>query len=66
MYEKGQGMAQDYNEAVKWFRLAAEQGYAGGQANLGTMYGEGKGVPLHNAEIDLRLGYLLRRSQGTT
>ena len=26
MYEFGQGVSQDYAEAVKWYRLAAEQG----------------------------------------
>ena len=25
MYQKGHGVLQDYEEAVKWFRLAAEQ-----------------------------------------
>ena len=28
MYEKGRGVRQDYAEAVKWFRQAAEQGHA--------------------------------------
>ena len=27
-YEYGQGVEQDYDEAVKWFRLSAEQGVA--------------------------------------
>ena len=27
MFSKGQGVAQDSTEAVKWFRLAAQQGY---------------------------------------
>jgi len=26
MYGNGQGVIQDYAEAVKWYRLAAEQG----------------------------------------
>ena len=30
--------------AVKWFKLAAEQGYADAQSNMGAMYGMGKGV----------------------
>ena len=30
--------------AVKWYRLAAEQGNANAQGNLGAMYGIGKGV----------------------
>ena len=33
-----------YAEAVKWDRLAAQQGHAEAQFNLGTMYGSGRGV----------------------
>jgi len=29
---------------VKWYRLAAEQGHASAQGNLGVMYGTGQGV----------------------
>jgi hypothetical protein len=35
---------QDYKTAVKWYRLAAEQGYADAQVNLGVMYTLGQGV----------------------
>ena len=45
MYGEGQGVPQDYAEALKWFRLAADQGEAIAQYNLGLMYGEGQGVP---------------------
>ena len=44
MYDKGKGVTQDYQEALKWYRLAAEQGYATAQNNLGVMYVMGKGV----------------------
>ncbi len=44
MYEKGQGVPQNDKTAVKWYRLAAEQGHAGAQFNLGVMYGLGNGV----------------------
>ena len=44
MYDSGDGVLQDYAEAVKWFRLAAEQGNASAQNNLGTMYEVGNGV----------------------
>ena len=27
-YQNGQGVPQDYHEAIKWFRRAAEQGHA--------------------------------------
>ncbi len=45
MYERGQGVPQDYAEAVKWLRKAAEQGHAKAQFNLGLMYRKGQGVP---------------------
>jgi TPR repeat protein len=35
---------------VKWFRLAAEQGYVGTQYILGRMYDDGDGVPKNDAE----------------
>ena len=40
----------DYAEAVKWYRMAAEQGHAVAQHNLGFMYAEGQGVPQDYAE----------------
>ncbi len=45
MYGRGQGVPQDYAEAVKWFRKAAEQGNAHAQTSLGFMYSKGRGVP---------------------
>ena len=45
MYDKGQGVPQDYVQAVKWYRMAAEQGLAYAQFNLGFMYSKGQGVP---------------------
>jgi TPR repeat protein len=45
MYDTGQGVPQDYQEAERWYRLAAEQGHAKAQYNLGVMYTNGKGVP---------------------
>ena len=41
----GQGVPQDYAAAVKWNRLAAEQGDAEAQHNLGVSYHRGEGVP---------------------
>ena len=35
----------DYVQASKWYRLAADQGYAYAQSNLGFMYHNGQGVP---------------------
>jgi uncharacterized protein len=39
---------EDDAEAVKWYRKAAEQGYANAQFNLGLMYLNGEGVPEDN------------------
>jgi TPR repeat protein len=40
-----EGAPQDEKEAVRWFRLAAEQKNASAQFNLGVMYYTGEGVP---------------------
>ena len=50
VYYEGNGVTQDYEQAVKWTRLAAEQGYADAQYNLGVMYTKGQGVPQDNKE----------------
>jgi uncharacterized protein len=45
LYSNGRGVPEDDVEAVKWFRLAAEQGLDLAQTNLGRMYDKGTGVP---------------------
>ena len=46
MYDEGEGVPEDDKQAVKWYRLAAEQGHhAKAQYNLGVMYANGHGVP---------------------
>ena len=45
MYENGKEVSQDYAEAAKWYRKAAEQGNSDAQFKLGVMYDNGKGVP---------------------
>ena len=45
MHSRGTGVPQNYIEAVKWFRLAADQKPPKAQYSLGMMYFEGKGVP---------------------
>jgi TPR repeat protein len=58
MYANGQGVAQDYAEAVKWYRLAAKQKHTKSELNLGTMYAVGQGVAkdLVRAHMWLSLG----------
>ena len=45
MYEQGEGAPQNYAEAAKWYRKAAEQGNATAQESLGSLYEQGQGVP---------------------
>ena len=45
MYARGEGVPEDDAEAVRWYRLAAEQGLAAAQLNLGGSYANGEGVP---------------------
>ena len=47
MYANGEGVPEDDAEAVRWYRMAADQGHAKAQYNLGLMYYEGKGVPVN-------------------
>jgi TPR repeat protein len=62
MYYSGEGVAQDYAEARKWFTLSAEHGYSGAQHNLGVMYQTGQGVPRDDAEA--RKWFTLAAEQG--
>jgi len=44
MFSKGKSVAQDYAEAVKWYKKAAEQGLADAQCILGLIFAHGRGV----------------------
>jgi hypothetical protein len=50
LYANGEGVPKNDAEAVKWYRLAADRGYAIAQVSLGNMYGKGAGVPKNDAE----------------
>jgi hypothetical protein len=78
-YLHGQGVAQDYVEAVRWFRKAAEQNDANAQFNLGYCYHEGQGVARdyveavrwfrkaaeqNDANAQYNLGYCYHEGQG--
>ena len=38
MYAKGCGVQQDFQEALRWFRMAAEQGNADIQFSIASIY----------------------------
>lgn len=62
MYATGNGVAQDYKAAAKWYERAAEQGYAVAQHNLGGLYEQGLGVPQDPAAA--AVWYALGAEQG--
>lgn len=45
MYDKGQGGAQDYVQAVEWYKKAAKQNDSTAQYHLAVKYANGHGVP---------------------
>ena len=63
-YAKGKGVEQDHKEAVRWYRLAADQGDAAAQNALALCYANGKGVE-EDVEEAVRL-YSLAVDQGYT
>jgi TPR repeat protein len=50
IYYRGQGAPQDYAEAAKWFRLAADHLDIDAQFHLGLMFSQGQGVPQDSVE----------------
>jgi hypothetical protein len=44
IYERGLGVAPDYQQAAHWYRLAADAGSARAQVNLGHLYELGLGL----------------------
>ncbi|MBF0270956.1 MAG: sel1 repeat family protein [Magnetococcales bacterium] len=44
MFHEGRGVAVEYRQAMRWYRLAAAQGNAEAQNGVGTLYDNGKGV----------------------
>ena len=50
LYAKGEGFPQNYDEALKWYRSAAEKEFAEAQYNLGVLYETGLSVTRDEAE----------------
>jgi TPR repeat protein len=44
LYRDGTDVRQDYRQAAKWLKRAAEQGYAPAQSGLAWLYERGHGV----------------------
>jgi TPR repeat protein len=43
-YQTGQGVAQDYGQAMQWYQKAAAQGHAEALREIGQLYADGRGV----------------------
>ena len=44
MYHNGDGVSENFITAIKWYKLAAEQGNKNAQSKFGRMYKNGWGV----------------------
>jgi len=42
MYQHGRGVPRDYNEALRWYLLAADKGNVTALSALGTIYRDGE------------------------
>jgi TPR repeat protein len=65
LYEEGapgDGVPQDYEEAVKWYRKAAEQGDMFSRHLLAKMYYDGRGAP--KDVVEAARWFLLAAEQG--
>ncbi|MCL1960659.1 MAG: sel1 repeat family protein, partial [Desulfovibrionaceae bacterium] len=49
-YEAGQGVTQNYQQALFWYQKAAAQNHVIAQNNLGGMYNTGRGVAQDRAQ----------------
>lgn len=50
MYEKGEGVKQNHQEAMAWYRKAGVKGIVEAQLKIGMMYYEGTGVEINPIE----------------
>jgi TPR repeat protein len=62
MSRDGKGGPKNYTDAIKWFRLAADQGLALAQFNLGLMYANGLGPQDY---VQAHMWLSLSATQGT-
>ena len=55
-----------FTEAVRWYRLAADQGGADGMFSLGVMYLDGTGVPQDDVQAHMWYNLSAAQSSGET
>ena len=62
--ELGRGAPQDLVKAAKWYRRAAELGYADAQNDLAKLYDDGRGVP--QDDVQAYVWYSLAADHGNS
>ena len=65
MYEQGEGAPQNYAEAAKWYRKAADQGNDTAQESLGSLYEQGQGVPQNYIWAHMWFNLAIYRNQAS-
>jgi hypothetical protein len=63
-HANGQGVPEDDAEAVRWYRLAADQGSDVVQYTLGDMYATGAGVPQDYVQAQMWFNLAVAQSSG--
>ena len=53
LYENGNGVPQDYGEAMAWYRKAADQGSVTAMVGIGSLYANGRGVNKDDSQARL-------------
>lgn len=64
MYAQGRGVAKDYGQALKWFRMAAEQSDSYAQFHLGIMHENGQGVAQDYVQAHMWYSLAIANSTG--
>jgi hypothetical protein len=62
MFSHGYGVTQNHQEAMRWLRLSAAQGFAAAQINIGSMYYEGEGV--EKDKVRANMWFMLAAAKG--
>ena len=62
MYHLGQGVGQDFDDAIRWYENAARQGDANAMNNMAFMYGMGEGVA--QSDVEAYAWFALAASRG--
>ena len=65
LQRRRRGAAEDYAEALKWFRLAADQGHADAQFYLGVTNARGKGVPRNDVQAHMWFNLAASQQSGS-